>query len=302
MSKASIVPDTNVFISNLDVIKAVFNHKFPDICTLNISRTVLQELDGLKKEKKEARDAIKFIESISLSLKTEIEGHVDDRKIDVEVEYKEAVQESNNDDKIMNYIFKLENPVFLTNDVGFALKCQSFNIKVLSIKEDSASTVIFKILEILGTDQSGSLMQHHTIMTEIPLHPQTGRICNKKEEEKQHSDGKPQGEGTIDPNMQKIALDNFKRDFKNAIEPRIQQILLKEIGEGYSVLLKGNLNLEFYLKLITKNFFLFKNYFPKNSVSFINPLLKALKNGDIEAVLSNAKVVYVMFGLIPGQN
>lgn len=284
MGKASVVPDTNVLVSNLEAVRAVFNYEFPGICTLNISRTVIQELDGLKKKRKEARDAIKFIESVSLSLKTEIEGYIDDRKMDVEVEYKEAVRESNNDDRIMNYIFKLENPILLTNDVGFALKCQSFNIKVISMREATAEAVISRILEAMGEDVPARDSVGDAVQS--PTAPAEGPVAGEQP----------------DPGLRKAALESFKQNFKSAIEPRIHQILLREVGDTYTILLRGDLSLEFYLKFIVKNFFLFENYFPKNSVSFINALLGALKSENIEAVISNAKVVYVMFGLIPGEN
>lgn len=151
MFKISIVPDTNVLLSHLDLIKQLYITKFPFLFTLSFSKTVLSELDSLKKDKIDARNAIRFIESILESLKTEIEGRIDDRRIDVVVEAREAITPTNNDDKILNYCFQLENPILLTSDKILHLKCKSANIKSIqtsNVKAKDIASLILKEFEI----------------------------------------------------------------------------------------------------------------------------------------------------------
>ncbi len=150
MLKASIVPDTNVFISNLDMLRDLIKEKFPVLVTINISSIVIKELDTLKKMHTSARKAIRFIESHISDLNVEIEGKVDDRKIEVEYICEESIEEKNNDDKILNYALKLENPILLTNDIGFALKCQSFNILVIKVGKNKITAIVDEIMSFLN--------------------------------------------------------------------------------------------------------------------------------------------------------
>lgn len=150
MLKISIVPDTNVLLSDLELVKQLYTHHIPILYTVNFSRTVLEELDWQKTKMVEARNAIRFIESVSSSLKTEIEGKVDERRMDVEVEAREKIEPKNNDDRILNYCFQLENPILLTNDKAFILKCESFNIKSVKIDGLAVDEVIFSILKVTG--------------------------------------------------------------------------------------------------------------------------------------------------------
>lgn len=181
MLKVSIVPDTNVFTSNLDIIQKIFDYEFPMICTINISRTVLDELDAGKTKNMNVRKAIRYIESIALSLKTEIEGRVDERKIDIEIPCEQSIEENSNDDKILNYVLKLENPILLTNDVVFSLRCVSFRIMVIKVSENTAFGIINQILTIFKPDgvDAGQTMNEFGIQ----YHPYTynDRIIEQNE-------------------------------------------------------------------------------------------------------------------------
>lgn len=152
MFKISIIPDTNILLSHLDIVKMLYMSGMPVTYTLNFSKTVLDELDNLKTRKVEARNAIRFIESISASLKTEIEGKIDDRKLDIIVDGPEQIEPKNNDDKILNYCFQLENPLLLTNDKAFYLKCQSFNIKALLVEKVQECDFIETLLKEFGIE------------------------------------------------------------------------------------------------------------------------------------------------------
>lgn len=150
MFKISIVMDTNVMLSNLELIKQLYNCQMPLPYTINYSKTVVTELENLKKSKVEARNAIRFLESIVNSLKTEIEGRIDDRKVEVVIETRDPIKITNNDDKILNYCFQLENPILLTNDKAFYLKCVSFNIKAIVVGNKSIKDLISAILQEFG--------------------------------------------------------------------------------------------------------------------------------------------------------
>lgn len=278
MIKISVVPDTNVFISNLAVVEVILRHEFPWLCTLNISRTVLDELDSMKGSKPAARKAIKYIQSVALSLRVEIEGHVDDRKIDVEIECKDSVREKSNDDRILNYIFKLENPVLVTNDVSFALRCRSFNIYVVSAEENMPDLVISRILGCFGV---------------------SGNAGAPPGEQTQPSDI---GVAGISPLRSTNDIENFKQEFKGLIEPIICQILLEEMGEGYTALLTGRPSLECYLRLIKSRYYLFRSYFPRSCCSVIEKFLAALKGKNIKEIISHGKVLLVVFGLLPSDD
>ncbi len=104
MFKISIVMDTNVMLSNLELIKQLYNCQMPLPYTINYSKTVVTELENLKKSKVEARNAIRFLESIVHSLKTEIEGRIDDRKVEGVMETRDPIKITNNDDKILNLV------------------------------------------------------------------------------------------------------------------------------------------------------------------------------------------------------
>lgn len=159
MFKVSIIPDTNVLISNLELVKYIYSCDISVPYTVNFSKTVLNELDNLKKKNVGARNAIRFIEGVSGSLKTEIEGKVDDRKLDVVVESRNPVHESNSDDRILNYCFQLENPVFLTNDKAFYLKCVSFNVATIVVDSKRPREVLSEIEKAIGLDSVDRLRE-----------------------------------------------------------------------------------------------------------------------------------------------
>lgn len=154
MFKISIIPDTNVMLSNLELIKDIYTCKIPLPFTVNFAKTVITELESKKIIKEEARQAIRFLANVSDSLKTEIEGKIDDRKIDVVIEGKQPIEVANNDDKILNYCLQLENPIFLTNDKAFYLKCLSFNIKTIIVGNKGIQELISAILNEFGVNET----------------------------------------------------------------------------------------------------------------------------------------------------
>lgn len=167
MLKISIVPDTNILLTDLSLIEYLYHSQFEIQHTINYSKTVLNELDYLKKSNHCARKAIKYIESVSTFLQTEIEGRLDERKLDIVIESKEPIKPKNNDDKILNYCFQLENPILLTNDRAFFLKCNSYNIKSIIVNEKSPITVVAEIYDILGIRKAIQVTETELIEIEM---------------------------------------------------------------------------------------------------------------------------------------
>lgn len=279
MDKISIVPDTNVFISELACIEGIVEYEFPGIATVNISKVVLQELDFLKSKKPQARKAIKFIDAMSHSLRIEIEGHIDNRKMEVIVECKGTVEENNNDDKIMNYLLKLENPVLLTNDVSFALKCKSHNIPTISVAKRESAMVIEQLLAYFyQINRRFGVQPSHSIEWDT---------------------AKDKSALQVNTEVSDSAIEEFTTAFKDAIEPRIHMILFKELGQNYRMTLRGELTLDYYLKFILNNKEIFKPYLSRNVNSIISKILAGLKAKNIKEIMANSKVLYVMLGLVP---
>ncbi|KAI5173400.1 hypothetical protein PAEPH01_1943 [Pancytospora epiphaga] len=298
MMKISIVPDTNVFISNLQIVEALLNYEFPWLCTLNISRTVLDELDRLKKFKPAARRAIRYIQSVALSLKVELEGRVDDRKLDVEIECKESIMEKINDDKILNYVFKLENPVLITNDVSFALRCSSFNIYVISAMENDKDLVISRILECFDVDRDISVCELKQEESLKHTKPVTSKLDKKIENSEQIEPSCSFDMAGLSPLRNIEDLDRFRHEFKHLIEPVIFRVLFTEVGDNFMTLLSES-SPEYYLNFIKTHYNVFKSYLPKNSCSVIEKFLSALKNKNLKQIISNARVLLVSFGYLP---
>ncbi|ELA42357.1 uncharacterized protein VICG_00455 [Vittaforma corneae ATCC 50505] len=254
MLKISIIPDTNVLLLNLELVKGLYSSKLPILYSINFSRTVLEELDKMKAKKVEARNAIRFIESISSSLKTEIEGKIDDRKVDVVIETRETIQPKNNDDKILNYCFQLENPIFLTNDKAFCLKCQSFNIKSIKVENMGIEDLISSIMKKLGIEDARILKE-----------------CR-------HG-----------------YIDRLKRIVEATIQPTIIEILYKELGDGFDLVVQQNPTLEHYLEIIKTNFIIFRRYFPTRTPKIIDEFLVALRNEDMEKAKDLAHPICMLF-------
>lgn len=253
MFKISIVPDTNVLLSNIDIIKDLYNCEIPLLFTVNYAKTVLDELDNMKKKKVEARNAIRFIESVSNSLKTEIEGKIDERKIDIIIEGRDGIEPKNNDDKILNYCFQLENPIFLTNDKALLLKSQSFNIKAISIEGMTIKKLVSSILNLLGIHNDEIL-------------------------------GFKEG-----------YLERLKKTLGNTIIPTIIQILYRELGDGYVLILKEDGDVLYYLELVQSNFFLFKNFLPSKSPQIIAEFLKSMSERNLEKVKQMVHPICMLF-------
>ena len=226
MLKVSIVPDTNILISSLSVVRELYEYDFPMLCTLNISKTVIRELESNKTRSKEARAAIRFLHSVASSPKIEIEGHIDDRKMEVELEPTEEIEPMNNDDMILNYILKLENPVFLTNDLAFSLKCTSHNIFSIVVENATTDALVAEIIEFFKhidthSPYAPSYTAGRCISSGKKSRVSTGRNVQKEEE--------PMDEETL-----KGIVDDLKEDLTDLVGSTIRSIAMNSKDENES--------------------------------------------------------------------
>ncbi|TBU08269.1 PIN domain-containing protein [Hamiltosporidium magnivora] len=104
-----IIPDTNVFLSNLDILKNIVKTKSKlKVCIL-VSSVILDELDNKKKRLVKAREAIRFIEILTKQKKLMIHNEFSEENINIqytsETKYLEDqsnnLKGGNNDEKIL---------------------------------------------------------------------------------------------------------------------------------------------------------------------------------------------------------
>ncbi|KAF9764553.1 hypothetical protein NGRA_0465 [Nosema granulosis] len=132
----TIIPDTNIFIKSLDLIKSIVaDDKHPYNIRVLILSNVLYELDNLKKKLKEARDAITFIEMTN-SDKIHIEGSLNDSKMEV-IEDTPVLDMKNvpADLLIVQSAANLEHSVILTADKNMMLFCKAKNVKSIFVDQ-----------------------------------------------------------------------------------------------------------------------------------------------------------------------
>lgn len=148
MLKISIVPDTNVFMSQLDKIKRLCEDEFPVDVSMSVSKVVLRELDYNKGRSAEAREAIRFLEKVYNMPVAELEGKLKDDRMDVIEDSAPVAQAENNDDRILNFASKQVNPVLLTADKAFYLKSKCYNVESVLVQDMSYEDLKFRILRI----------------------------------------------------------------------------------------------------------------------------------------------------------
>jgi hypothetical protein len=316
MFKVSIVPDTNILLSELNLIKLLYSSKFPFIHTVNYSKTVISELEVKKTFKVEAREAIRFIEEISMSLQTEIEGKMDERKVEIEIIQRNPVIEKCNDDKILNYLFKLENPILLTNDKAFHLKCISFNIKSILIGKKKIGELITEICREFGMSGMDSDDSIDSVAMDNTKNDIERSIANAKAKKLKKTNaavlkpenktkntaktagkscGKSDAKAGEKVNQKAVSISKIKNSLKNTLLPTIILILERELGLNYELSIDPDSDLVFYLDFVVKNFHLFRNFLPSKTVNIITKFLKSLNEGNIEEIRQMIHPICMIF-------
>lgn len=254
MIKISIVLDTNVLLTRLDLVKELYACSLNACYTINFAKTVLNELDGLKKKNVQARNAITFIESVANLIRTEIEGKIDDRKMDIVVDERNPIVPNNNDDKILNYCFQLENPIFLTSDKAFILKCDSFNIKSIKVDNKNLNTIIKEIHKAFGLNSPKKQQEAKDAIIERMIHA-----------------------------------------IKETIEPVFIEILARELGPNYGVILDRNNAMDFYCDLIINNFCLFEDFLPHKSPKIFKEFKECVRCKNLPRLRQLAPIICLLF-------
>ncbi|OQS55021.1 hypothetical protein EHP00_934 [Ecytonucleospora hepatopenaei] len=144
MGILSFIVDTNVLVENFKFYKDLcFNaHKYEYV--IYISKIVIKELDGLKKEHWGARKAINNLLA-NKNQRVFIEGVFQNEFIDVIIEENLRINAEKNDDKLLNFALTKENPILLTDDNVLLLKCQMHKVSAYSTKNVDLSTFFYNL-------------------------------------------------------------------------------------------------------------------------------------------------------------
>ncbi|AFM99292.1 hypothetical protein EHEL_110160 [Encephalitozoon hellem ATCC 50504] len=259
MLRISIVPDTNVFISHLDIVKRLYEDEFPVDVIMSISRVVLRELDYNKGKMIEAREAIRFLEKVYNAPITELEGRLRDSSMDVVDCTKLIPNTKNNDDEILNFASKQIHPVILTDDKAFYLKSKCYNVESVLVHNTAYEDLKLKILKI------------YTGVEPMDIDEDS----NKLEE-----DGK------------------IKEQIRDKLFPVVLAIMEKSIGKPYVLFFPNDLKmitLDFLLDLIIKENYLFRPYLPRRSKEIAQSLKKKIKDAhgnDLHALGSELLMLF----------
>ncbi|ADM12517.1 uncharacterized protein Eint_110150 [Encephalitozoon intestinalis ATCC 50506] len=262
MLRISIVPDTNVFISHLEVIKRLYEDEFPVDVIMSISKVVLRELDYNKKKKVEAREAIRFLEKVYNAPITELEGRLKDSTMDLVDTTKLIQNTKNNDDEILNFASKQVHPVILTDDKAFHLKSKCYNIASILVHDLAYEDLKFKILKI------------YTGVEPMDIDEDS----NRPDEDEQ-----------------------MKEQIRDKLFPVVLTIMEKGIGKPYALFFPNDLRmitLDFLLDLIIKENYLFRPYLPRRSKEVVQSLRERIKNAHGEELHSLGSELLMLFRIV----
>ncbi|TBU08088.1 PIN domain-containing protein [Hamiltosporidium magnivora] len=227
-----IIPDTNVFLSNLDILKNIVKIKSKlKVCIL-VSSVILDELDNKKKRLVKAREAIRFIEILTKQKKLMIHNEFSEENINIqytsETKYLEDqsnnLKGGNNDEKILAVALHYHRCVVLTND------------KVLNLKAEKASINCILIGEMTNDE---FILKFTNFFKKKPLED---IYLNLRE--------------------------NIEEKVKNMIMPLVLNLVYEKIGSAMKFYFPEDseqINLSLLLDVIVKHFHLFSDFLPKFS-------------------------------------
>jgi rRNA-processing protein FCF1 len=267
-ASVNVIPDTNILINNLGIVKSLIEDNFPMKVTVSISKTILRELDFNKKTDIGARKAIRYIESVIDHKKLAIDEYRTYGKMDVvycgddegSIDLRE-LERGNNDDKILKYVIEHESGILLTDDRSFHLKASSLNVYSILLGKMSYKELRNKIIKRFGN------------MEEMEIYEST------------EDHGKT------------FLLDKVK----GHILPVVCIIMERRLGEAYKMYFPiergGDVDLSFLLKLVVKHFHLFDEYIPKASLRKLKEAINNIDRMDGEELKKELKCILVTFRL-----
>lgn len=261
MLRISVVPDTNVFMSHLDMIKRLYEDDFPVDVFMSISKVVLRELDYNKNRSAEAREAIRFLEKVYNMSITELEGKLKDDRMDVVDESSPIPEVKNNDDMILNFASKQVQPIILTADKAFHLRSKCYNVESIMVQNLSYEELKFKILKI------------YTGIEPMDVDESCGLQSD----------------------------DKIKEHIRNSLLPVVLVIMEKSIGKPYILFFPDDLKmvtLDFLLTLIIKENHLFHSYLPRKSKAILLDLKQKIKNAHGEELKTLGSELLILFRVL----
>jgi rRNA-processing protein FCF1 len=258
MIRISIIPDTNIFIDRLEVIRGLYEEEFPIELSMSIPKIVLRELDHKKKDSYEARNAIRFLEEIVGKLdRAELEGARNDSAMDVVSDSCIVDEVKNNDDRIIRFASERVNPVVLTNDKALHLKAKAHSIKSVMTANLSYEDIKYQILGAYTNIERMDVIEH-----EQP------------------------GNGAI------------KDHVKAKLFPVVIQIMEKHLGKPYVLFFPDNpqdVDLDFLLNLIIKEYYVFHSYIPRSSKNILEKIKKDMEKARGEELKRLGSKLLMLF-------
>lgn len=238
-----IVPDTNVYITRLDIISSFLEGTHPFHIDMLILKIVLDELDYNKSKISNAQKAISYIHKNESNEMLKIEGHVAQNGMEILLDYPSLAGINNNDDKIINIVSTIKYSVILTSDKNMLLKCKSKNVKCVFVEASQKYS-----------DVNLAVLMSHTCAEEM-------EVSNELPES----------------NLMRIAGD--------LLRPRIKQILINNIGPGYSIRYEKEVqyaDMCTLLDICIRDFSAFSGYLHSSSKNLLIKINKIIKEESEE--------------------
>ncbi|KAF7683123.1 hypothetical protein TCON_1671 [Astathelohania contejeani] len=250
MSIINIIPDTNVLIKNLNLLKACLNHKSNVLIRICINKVILNELDSHKTSIQGARDAVRFVMKHIAGTRVVVEGYENPNFMELEYAGSRCLtgkdvkdlQTGTNDDQILGYAIHQENPILLTNDKLLALKAKLYHLKYLLIEDIKEDEIIDKIYTIMNNKYLQTITNEST------------------------------------------KIDKYIRQVLDVIIPIVEYLLRDKLGDVYKYYIPDNreeISLDNILLIVVKHFHIFDDYIPRLSLKFIKDILKRIKENKI---------------------
>jgi rRNA-processing protein FCF1 len=259
MIRISIVPDTNIFIDRLEVVRRLYEEEFPVELSLSIPKVVLGELDHLKKESYEARSAIRFLEEIIGRFdRAELEGAKNDSVMDMVGGPCVIDEVKNNDDRIIRFASERVNPVILTNDKALYLKTKAYSIKSIMATGLSYDDIKYQILGAYTHIERMDVIEHD----------------------------QPSSSSAI------------KDRVRNKLFPVVIQIMEKHLGKPYVLFFPDNpqdADLGFLVSLIIKEYYIFQSYIPRSSKKILEKIRMDMEKAEGEELKGLGSKLLMLF-------
>lgn len=262
MIRISIVPDTNIFMSHLDIIGRLYEDEFPVDVSMSISKVVLAELDYNKTRSVGAREAIRFIEKVYNTSSTELEGRLREDRVEVVSDTHPVTEIKNNDDRILDFASKQVHPIVLTGDKAFYLKCKCHNVESILVH----GTVSYEDLKL-------KILKAYTDIEPMDIDDTYGPTSDEE----------------------------IKKRIRDKLLPTVLMIMEKAIGRPYVLFFPDDLRmvtLDFLLDLVIKENHLFHSYLPKKSKAILQDLRGRIKTAQREELLELGPKLLMLFRIL----